>query len=269
MRTTNNRRFIEIMAGLFLLIAGVNALLSGAENVFFIGMAIGGLYLLAKQFDQSRKAPAAPRGQRYSVDDLFAEDEEEQPLRQSGNPEQVYAHALRAVKTAGLDPEQIHVLPVDIGVMVYNQGESAPEVYRTRALPDDIDYVQPFVQLRLPSKANGRIRFEILDTDGKTVYVHEDYHQLKRGRNLVIPGTRLPIHDEQSMSGDWQIRVTADNVVIAIHEFGWRESIRAYLTEDGEISSELRAALSASNLQKMSLDELLASQEEEAQQRRG
>lgn len=263
MRTTNNRRFIEIMVGLFLLIAGLNALLSGAENILFIVLAIIGLYLLAKQFDQNQK-----QSDNINTDMRRGRDEEdERPVRQ-GSAEQVYAHALRSVKRAGLDPEQIHVLPVDIGVMVYNQGESTPEVYRTRALPDDIDFIHPFVQLRLPTKATGRIRFEIIDGDGETVYIHEDYHQLKRGRNLVIPGTRLPIHDAQNMNGDWELRITADNVVIASHQFGWRESIRAYLAEDGEISSELRAALSANNLQRMSLDELLASQETDAGQQR-
>jgi hypothetical protein len=166
------------------------------------------------------------------------------------------------------------VLATDIGVMAFKSDQD-PVVYRTRDVPDDIDYLQPYVQLRLPTKAVGRIRFEILDAQGDRVFVHEEYHQLERGRNLITPAARMPIHDALSMDGPWELRVSADGTLLAVHEFGWDESatkvVRRHLSEDGEINSELRAALAENRLQDMSLDELLAFQdaeESQAEQRR-
>jgi hypothetical protein len=68
--------------------------------------------------------------------------------------------------------------------------------------------------------------------------------------------------------------VSADGVLLAAHRFEWEEAtstaIRRHLGEDGEISSEMRAVLAESRLETISLDELLAPQDEEPreQQRR-
>lgn len=144
-------------------------------------------------------------------------------------------------------------------------------VHRTRPVLDDVDYIQPFVQLRLPTKAVGKIRFEIVDTDGQILFIHEDYHELERGRNLLTPTARLPVHDAQAMHGPWQLRVTADGLPLATHTFEWQESesktIRRHLTDDGEISSGLRVAMAENRLQKMSLDELLSYQDDSAEQK--
>jgi hypothetical protein len=147
-----------------------------------------------------------------------------------------------------------------------------PTISRTKPVLDDVDYIQPFVQLRLPTRAVGRVRFEILDSDGQTLFIHEDHHQLQRGRNLVTPSARLPIHDAHNMNDAWQLRVSADGVLLAVHQFGWQESttkaIRRHLREDGELSNEVRAMLAESRLQKMSLDELLSDQQIEEQSQR-
>jgi hypothetical protein len=139
-------------------------------------------------------------------------------------------------------------------------------IYRTRPVLDDVDYIQPFVQLRLPTRARGRIRFELVDSDGQTLFVHEEDHEFQRGRNLVVPAARLPIHDAHAMMGDWQLRITADGVLIADHRFAWQENtskvIRRNLTADGELSNEVRAMVAENRLPHMSLDELLEPQEE-------
>jgi hypothetical protein len=68
----------------------------------------------------------------------------------------------------------------------------------------------------------------------------------------------------------WQLKVSADNVLLANHVFEWNmldhAPIREHIQEDGEISAELRAAMAENRLQKMSLDELLADQDEEPPQ---
>ncbi|MCA9327752.1 hypothetical protein KDA14_04455, partial [Candidatus Saccharibacteria bacterium] len=156
------------------------------------------------------------------------------------------------------------------GLMVY-RGDDDPVVYRTQPVPDDADYIRPYVQLRLPTKAVGRVKFEIVDGDGQVVFVHEDMHNLERGRNLVTPSAWLPIHDAQAMYNKWQLRISADGTPLATHKFEWSESstrvMRRHITEDGEISNELRATLAENRLGSMSLDELLSFQEEDEQPR--
>ncbi len=265
-----NRRFSEIALGLILLLIGAAAL--GADGgIFMTLLVLGGIYMLVRQFD-GRRMPwdsgfdsastsrPIPRGQ------VRFEDDEDHAGR-----DRIYTHALRAVEEAGLDPESVKVLATDIGVMAFKSDDD-PMIYRTRPVLDDIDYLQPFVQLRLPQKAVGRIRFEVLDSDGQVIFIHEDRHQLERGRNLITPAARLPVHDAQAMHDDWELRVSADGVLLATHYFEWEESttkvVRRHLSEDGEISSELRATMAESRLQKLSLDDLLAEQEDEEPQPR-
>jgi hypothetical protein len=249
---------IEIGIGILLIVMGL-AFFGGDAMAALIFGGLG-LYLLYRQFDRSRVGIETYRQEAYS------------PPEAQPRADQVYAHALDAVRNAGLDPNTTHVLPVDIGVMAFSADQD-PMIYRTKPVLDDIDYIQPFVQLRLPTRAVGRVRFEIVDSDGQVLFIHEDNHQLQRGRNLVTPAARLPIHDAHNINGDWQVRISADGTLLAVHHFGWEESttkvIRRHMREDGEVSNEVRAMLAESRLQKVSLDELLAEQEiEEENQRR-
>ncbi len=255
-----DRRFGEIMIGLFLLIAGVSAV--GGDGVVTLILIVGGLYLLARRFDQAAQTELDKRSSAREDDYAF-----EEPLPAQPRADQVYAHALDAVRHAGLDPAEIYVLPTDIGVMAFS-GDQEPTIYRTRPVPDDVDYIQPFVQLRLPTRAHGRIRFEIVDSDNQVLFVHEEDYDFQRGRNLITPAARLPIHDAHAMQKGWQLRISADGMVIAEHDFEWQEStsraIRRHLSEDGEINNEVRAMMADNRLQKLSLDELLADQDDDS-----
>jgi hypothetical protein len=107
----------------------------------------------------------------------------------------------------------------------------------------------------------------LIDSDGDTIFVHENDHQFKRGLNLVTPAARLPIHDALAMQTDWLLRISADGVAIAEHRFGWQESadkaMRRRLKADGELSSEIRTMMADNRLQRLSLDELLADQQQD------
>jgi hypothetical protein len=260
----------QMIGGVILLLIGLSAIASQAFPALVL-IALGAL-LLWRQFDNP---PSWMGGQNATseADEEFDFSEPPIETRQSGT-EKVYAHALKAVERAGLNPDDVRVLPVDVGVMAF-KGDLPPVVYRTQPVDDDVDYIQPFVQLRLPTKAIGRIKFEILDSDGQALFIREENHQLERGRNLLTPSARLPIHDAQAMQRGWQLRISADGMPLATHKFEWQESdtkrVRRHITEDGEISNELRAAMAENRLQKLSLDELLGFQDgdEEAQSRQG
>ncbi len=260
---TPPRRTWEIMIGLFFLVAGLAAFASESFPALML-ILLGGA-LLWRQYSQngsldvSSLFSSTPRRSAEALDEEPYYTGEDDLPRQAGS-EKIYAHALRAVERAGLSPDELQVLPVDIGLMVF-KGDQDPVIYRTGDIPDDADYIQPFVQLRLSRRASGRIKFELVDSDGQTLFAHEEIHQLDRGRNLITPAARLPIHDAQALRDNWQLRISADGMPLANHRFGWQESdervIRRHITEDGEISNELRTALAENRLQRMSLDELL------------
>lgn len=254
-----NNRTREIFIVLLVLFVVASALRE-IEGLAVL-LILGALVYLATRF-----------GMNGGAGSWFAsrEDVEDSPItgERNASAEPVYKHALEAVARAGLNPDSVQVLPVDVGVMAF-KGDQEAVVHRTWPVEDDVDYIQPFVQLRLPTKAIGRVKFEILDSSGETLFIHEDKHQLVRGRNLITPAARLPVHDAQALDGQWQIRVSADGVLIADHRFEWEEApetaIRRHLGEDGEISSEMRAVLAENRLQTMSLEDLLADQEAEPQ----
>ncbi len=194
------------------------------------------------------------------------------PAKDSATKDGVQKHALQAVRAAGGNPETLKVMPVDLGLLSFRGGDD-PVIHQTAPVGDDVDYVQPYVQLRVPQSATGRIRFELLDSQRLSVYVFEDVYQLKRGNNLILPKTRLPIQDTLDMDGKWTLVISVQGQEsgtrreLARHTFGWEDTeavasgIRAHIAEDGEISNELRAALADNRNQKMSLDELLSFQD--------
>ncbi|MCA9893254.1 MAG: hypothetical protein KC615_09730 [Anaerolineae bacterium] len=266
---SNNRN--TLLLAFILLMLGAVAL---AESAGLVVMILIGLLFLVRQFDNNQLNQAIGNYEYEDDYDLERErefEELESREHRQAQSEPIYRHALEAVSRAGLDPDTVQVLAVDIGVMAF-RGQEAPTVFRTWSLPDDIDYIQPFVQLRLPEKAVGRVKFEITDIKGNVLFSKEEAHNLERGRNFITPAARLPIHDETNFDGRWQMRVSADDVVLAVHEFQFSEAtssdISRHIGEDGEINTELRAVMAENQLPKMSLDDLLSYQEEEEAQRR-
>ncbi|MBN8637468.1 MAG: hypothetical protein J0M07_19245 [Anaerolineae bacterium] len=273
MNDSQNRRFIEIMIGVFLLLAGLSSI--GSAGVAALVFAAIGFWLISRNFEGARdlfQSSASTPSRRYEFPEEEVGEDDETFVAVQPRADQVYPHALDSVRRAGLDPSTLHVLPVDIGVMAFS-ADREPVIHRNIPIVDDVDYIQPFVQLRLPTKAIGRIRFEMIDADGDTVFAHENNQQLQKGLNLISPNARLPIHDQRATGNDWLLRVTADGVVIAEHRFSWQESaskaMRRHINADGELSNEIRVMMAENRLGKMSLDDLLSEQEkEEPPQRR-
>jgi len=265
------------MLGLFLMFIGLNSVTDG--NPVGVLMGLGGFYLLARQFEESRnnrlrereadrEYESWRRGRERAQYD-FKDVHDEVDRKPTTNADRVYSHALEAVQRAGLDAASTPVLPVDIGVFGIKGGEQ-PKLYRSRGIPLDVDYVQPFVQLRLPQRAKGKITFEVVDDRGEMMFSHTVEKELERGRNLVMPPRRLPVHDALDMDeGRWSLRIKAGDTLIAEHRMRWLEPADDFVAEqiavDGEISNELRAAMAESRLEQMSLDELLSFQEPDAQ----
>lgn len=251
---SNGEKVVAAIIGLLV----IGGLLENAPGLIILLIIFGVLYA---RRDQSNDTGSYTD---YEEDDSMRRITPE-PVRRErpSSAEQIHSHALRAVRRAGIDPNDVKVLPVNIGLLSYKD-ENDPVINSTRPIDDNVDYIQPFVELRIPVTAKGRLRFEIFDNNRHRVFMHTDEYTLERGRNLIMPATRLPIHDEQEMDGRWEMRITADGVTLARHVFEWQpaDEDSPRVAEDGEISSELRAYMVETRFQSMSLDELLAPQEE-------
>jgi len=268
----NNLTKRERTALALVLLVVVSAAINTAPQLFVLLAIMGGVYYLRSRQDEDTDTGV----EEWEIE---REDPRPRPIRRERPTmtEQIHQHALRAVRNAGLNPSEVQVLPLDMGLIAF-QGENAPSIHRNTDVPDNSDYIQPFVELRVPVNATGKVRFEVFMGTGPAVFVHEDYHELKRGRNLVSPSARLPIHDELDTDRRWELRISADNVVIARHTFNWAAAdeteddgaeLRDHIRADGEISNELRAMMSESRLGEMSLDELLAFQDEDESEQSG
>lgn len=266
MQNQQNQRFVEIIIGIILVLAGFSTL-GSAPTMFSLMLLVIGFMLTARNFNQTSTSGMT----RTRPQPRWDYEDEEEYVPAQPRADNVYQHALDSVRRVGLNPNDLHVLPVDIGVMAFS-GDNEPVIHRTIPVLDDVDYIQPFVQLRLPTTAVGRIRFELVDGDGEVRFIHENNHNLQRGMNLITPAARLPIHDALALDNDWLLRVFADGVQIAEHRFHWQEStskvIRRHLKADGELTSEVRAMMAENRLQEMSLDELLEAQQMDEESRR-
>ncbi|MBL8130443.1 MAG: hypothetical protein JNL42_01190 [Anaerolineae bacterium] len=264
------RRFGEIVIGLVLLMIGL-ASLEGASPVVLL-LAVFGFFMLARQFAMTnqtgmggRLAGAPPLRERRRRAAASADEETLAVKETPAEAPRVYDHAVDAARNAGIAPESAQVYPVDVGFMAFS-GDDDPIVYRTSAIPTDMDYIQPYIQLHLPVRAQGKVTFEIRDAVGERIFVHEIQRELSPGDNLITPAARLPVHDELDFDGAWELRISANGIPVAVHRITWRESssrlIRQHIQEDGEISRELKTLVEDSRLGRLSLDEMLSDQEE-------
>lgn len=237
---------VGVLLGLLLLILGMRAIRRNYRS------------------SQSAGASSRRRGLREAVDDFIDNSFSSVNNRYQLGKRRVQRHALKAFRRAGHDPnENQAVVPSDVGVIVYMENQP-PTIYRTAAVPDVADYIQPYLELYLNvPEAQGRIRFEIVDGDNQPVFVHEEEKNLKQGHNLITPAYRLPIHDAQALKSTWQLRISADGILLAEHPLQWRltqtNEFSQYVGADGELTDELRE-VAAQSTPRMSLDDLLAMQ---------
>ncbi len=168
--------------------------------------------------------------------------------------------ARQAAQRAGYEGGPDYVNVTDIGLLAYRDVD-APRLVRTGKVLTDTDYLRPFAELWLPHEARGKIRFELVDAEGRLRYADEARYDLGAGRNTLLPGTWLPLRGKSIVPRDWLLRLAAGDLLLAAHRFGWEPAgggeIKRYMASDGEISPELQQALDAQPVEGISLSELL------------
>jgi hypothetical protein len=289
----NDSRIIEILLSFLLIISGVALLFDG--NWLGVLLLLFGLGLLNAHIEDLNGTRSKQErdwdgrfsggaGNRGSGADASRPREQFAPrlttrewrlqspqVTGTGQKNRAFKHAIQALRASGHDPERIGLLPVDIGLMVF-RARRAPELYRTRPIPEDVDSIQPFVVLDLPTGAIGRVRFELIDAGGQILFIHEDMHDLEAGRTLISPAARLPLHEAHDLGGPWMLRVFTDDLLLATHYFLWETQgipdLRPHLRDDGELGPEIRVMLTTTRLQRMSLDDLLGAQDQNDERQR-
>jgi len=170
-----DQRFVEILLGLTLILLGVGSILDGFIIIGLLLLPMG-IFLLARNGAPGRVwveqilkflndvadefFMIVDGGSNRSASALTTRERQQQspPTAADDSPRQrIFKHALLALRLSGHDPDRIGILPVDIGLMAFS-AHKMPEIYRTRSVPSDVDYIQPFIVLNLPTGAVGRVR---------------------------------------------------------------------------------------------------------------
>lgn len=260
----DNRLARGIMALVIISIA--LALLDSGIFLVAVAMIAAGIALLSGVFNRkdAEGQLVERRRHRHTATPAYPRPDSSQSGQTARPGGMMHRVASNAIRQAGHDPAELAVAPVDIGLLAYS-GDDAPTLYREMRLPDDSDYVRPFAVLRSPRRAQGKVRFELLDEHGTRRYIDETPWELKRGETFVYPSTWLPMSNVDSIDGAWLLRIYAAGMLLAVHTFEWRDTggglFRAYLTGDGEITDDLQREFSEARLGRLSLEDLLEDQE--------
>jgi hypothetical protein len=180
---------------------------------------------------------------------------------------QIYPHALAAIhKTRKIIDRRLPV-PVDLGLVIYKT-ETQREIYRVREIPTTAAYIQPFVQIYMPTTMSTvNLCFEI-KTGEQRLFSHRQVYDAQ-DLSLIITPTRLALSPQQIFDQTWELHIKAGDVLLASHPIKWNigetTTLVGTLSADGEISEELNILMDVEVLEPLSLDELLAESGNETQ----
>lgn len=120
---------------------------------------------------------------------------------------------------------------LDIGLITSHSSREGMVMRRTRSVSGDDDGVRPFVTLHVqPENADqtALIRFEMIDQNGATQYVHETRTYMRDGEMNILADHHLPLigNDQLIGAGDWDLRVYMNGTLMGAHTFNLAPSIQ-------------------------------------------
>jgi hypothetical protein len=137
----------------------------------------------------------------------------------------------RARRRGGSTPPGLDLLDIGLIALVTSQ-DGSMIMRRGRQVSLDDKGVRPYITLNIdPQSAdrNATVRFEILDHNGQTQYVHEMKTFLRDGEMNILADTQLPLFDNDRLpgAGDWDLRVSVDGLTMGLLSFTTTPSIIA------------------------------------------
>jgi hypothetical protein len=122
-----------------------------------------------------------------------------------------------------------NILLQDVGLIAAKLTDDGLVMRRERNLSKDDEGVRPFVVLNVPPEEADRraiIRFEFIDQNGKTQYIHELEAFLRDGEMNLLADHQMPLYgNADARMGDWDLRVSLDNRLLGAHTFTLTPSI--------------------------------------------
>lgn len=169
----------------------------------------------------------------------------------------------RARRRSSYTPDGLTLL--DVGLIALTSSSDGMVMRRSRSISLDDDGVRPYITLHVQADAadrNSVIRFEILDQNGQTQYVHEMKTYLRDGEMNILADHHLPLlgNEKLESAGDWDLRVTVDGALMGLLSFNTTPSLEArrrYLRGDDEAVQRLEDDSQADS--PVSLEDLLRS----------
>ncbi len=155
---------------------------------------------------------------------------------------------------------------LDIGLITSHSSREGMVMRRTRSVSKDDDGVRPFITMHVqPESADqtAMLRFEMIDQNGATRYVHEMRTYLRDGEMNILADHHLPLTDNDDLTGagDWDLRIYVNGTLMGAHTFNLTPSINdrfgRYEREEPEEHPRLRTTEDEAP---MSLEDLLRSE---------
>lgn len=140
--------------------------------------------------------------------------------------------------TRGTSRDRSGIVLMDIGLITTETTRSGMDIRRGRRVTGDADGLRPYVTLhvdRARSDARARVVFEIIDQAGERQFIRQEMLRLREGAIDVVPTHHLPLSGRADLSqGGWELRVTIDDVPVAILPFTFSIGVRDRLRTDDE-----------------------------------
>lgn len=164
---------------------------------------------------------------------------------------------------------------LDVGLISLQASFDGMVMRRSRSVSLDDKGVRPYIILHIaPDQAerNGIVRFEIIDQNGETQYIHEMKTYLRDGEMNILADHQLPLAGNERLAGagDWDLRVSVDGSLIGLFSFNTTPSLaarqRQFEREVQDAAYRLEDEVEDSS--PVSLDELLRANQKDRNQRR-
>ena len=170
-----------------------------------------------------------------------------------------------AMRRARYDPRSSGFTLTDIGLLSYRAPEN-PRITRTTPVVTDTRWLRPFAEIESNLLRGVNITLRIIDGKGNILFEDNQSGSFSP-RTRFVSENWLPLENVySSRRGRWSVVVYIDGQLIGIHQFEWAhiggDDILDQLHTDGEITPELQDAVKNGKFRKMSLEELLADQED-------
>jgi hypothetical protein len=197
----------------------------------------------------------------------LAENVRTSPLRRMRMSNEAREAADRAQRRGDYSPRDMTL--IDIGLISAHTSPDGMVMRKSRTVSGDDDGVRPFITLHVEPRAadqHATIRFEIVDHNGDTQYIHEMRTYLRDGEMNILADHQLPLltNEKIGQGGDWDLRVTVDGALVGILSFGVTPSLyqrERQLSQRSRLEEIYDNPADSKDDEPMSLEELMRSQQ--------